>query len=362
VLRRSQPSAGDTKLVVDHARLVWLFSLSHCKGYDTAGAYLAAAERGYRFLVEHFFDREHGGFYWTTNRAGTAVNDAKVLYGQAFVIYGLVEYSRASGDAEALRQALHVHEVVDERLRDHEFGGWREHGARDWSPLPDGDRRAGIDVIGRKSGDSSLHWMEALAELYGATGDDGVRRSLLEVVDVSRRHLFPADPAQAHAYCYPDWTPDTSIPNAFLYGHNVEFAWLMIRAELALEMEPSWTHFFDYVDHALQNGFDHRRGGVYRSNVVDGPVDMTDKVFWVQAEMLAALTDAVAQRAEPRYVDALALLLSFIRRHQADRADGIWLHTVTKRGGRRVPRKSGQWKVGYHEVRALVKLVDGFAG
>ena len=362
MLRRSTPSAPETKQLVDHARLVWLFSFSHCKGYDTGGAYLAAAERGYRFLVEHFFDRERGGFYWATDRAGTAVNDAKILYGQAFVIYGLVEYARASGDADALRQALHLHEVVNEQLRDREFGGWREHGARDWSPLSTGDRRAGIDVIGRKSGDTNIHWMEALAELYEATGDDGVRRSLVEVLDVSRRHLFPANPERTHAYCYPDWTPDTSIVNAWAFGHNVEFAWLMIGAERALEVEPSWPHFFDYVDHTLRAGFDHRRGGVYRSDAVDGSVEITDKVFWVQAEMVAALTDALIQREDSRYVTALAQLLAFVERHQTDRTDGIWLHTVTERGGRRNPRKSGPWKVGYHEVRAVVKLVDAFAG
>jgi mannobiose 2-epimerase len=360
VLRRSQ-RAPTTKQLVDHARLVWVLSLAHRKGYGAGDEYLVAAERGYRFLVEHFFDRDRGGWYWTTDRAGTPVNDAKILYGQGFVVYGLVEYARASGSTDALQQALQLHAVVDEQLRDHEFGGWREHGTRDWSPLPSEDRRAGIDVIGRKSGDTHLHWMEALAELYAATADDGVRRSLVEVLDVSRRHLYPADPEQTHAYCCPDWTPDSSIANEWAHGHNVEFVWLMLGVERALGTEPSWTQFFDYVDYTLRNGFDHRRGGLYRSNIVDGSVNVTDKVFWVQAEMVAALTDAVAQRPEPRYVNALALLLAFVERHQADRADGVWLHTVTARGGRRVPRKSGPWKVGYHEVRALVKLVDTFA-
>ena len=69
--------------------------------------------------------------------------------------------------------------------------------------------------------------------------------------------------------------------------------------------------------------------------------DHTDKVWWVQAEMVAALTDALLQRDEPRYATALAQLLAFVERHQIDRADGVWLHAVTERGGRRLPRKSG---------------------
>jgi mannose/cellobiose epimerase-like protein (N-acyl-D-glucosamine 2-epimerase family) len=198
-------------------------------------------------------------------------------------------------------------------------------------------------------------------ELYEETGDDGVRRSLIEVLDASRRHLFGADPGQTPAYCFPDWAPDTAHTNLWRYGHNVEFAWLMIQADLALGRDPSWTQFFDYLDHALGHGFDHRRGGVYRSDVVERLAKNTDKVFWVQAEMVAALTDGLMQRDEPRYATALAQLLTFVERHQMDRSDGIWLQSVTERGRRLAPRKAGEWKVGYHEVRALVKLVDAFA-
>ncbi len=352
LLRRAAPSAPDEKQLVAHARLVWMFSLAHRKGYDTAGEYLTAAGHGYRFLLEHFFDHEQGGFCWATDRAGLPVNDAKILYGQAFVVYGFVEYARAGGDAEAMRHALDVHHVVDERLHDAEYGGWREHAAADWSPLPAGDVRAGIDVIDRKSGNTNVHWMEALAELYEETGDDDVRRSLVEVLDLSRRHLFTVDPEQTHAYCFADWAPDTAIANAWSYGHNVEFAWLMIRAERALGIDLSWVQFFRYIDHALQRGFDHRRGGVYGSSTVDAPVNNTDKVGWVQAEMVAALTDALTQREEPRYATALAQLLTFVERHQVDRADGVWLHAVSKTGRRRTPRKSGASRVGYHEVRA----------
>ena len=361
VIQGQDPSAPDEKHLVAHARLVWVFSLAHRQGFGAADEYLTAAERGYRFLVEHFLDHDRGGYAWTTDRAGTPVNDAKILYGQAFVIYGFVEYARAGGDAQALQRALSLHQVVNEQLRDAQHGGWREHAAADWSPLPANDPRAGIDVVGRKSGDTNIHWMEALAELLEETGDDDVRRSLTEVLDVSRNHLFPVDPEQTNAYCFPDWSPDTAIANSWPYGHNVEFAWLMIRAQRALGADQSWEQLYAYLDHALQYGFDHRRGGVYRSRVINQPAVNTDKVWWVQAEMVAALTDALLQRDEPRYATALAQLLAFVEHHQMDRADGVWLHAVTERGRRRMPRKSGASKVGYHEIRALVKLVDAFA-
>jgi hypothetical protein len=53
VLRR-QEGATPYKHLVAHARLVWVFSFAHRKGYDTSGEFLTAAERGYRFLLDHF--------------------------------------------------------------------------------------------------------------------------------------------------------------------------------------------------------------------------------------------------------------------------------------------------------------------
>ncbi len=361
VLRSRAPRARNEKQLVAHARLVWVFSLAHRKGFGKGDEYLTAAGAGYDFLLEHFLDRAQGGLCWSTDRAGSPVNDAKILYGQAFAISGFVQYARAGGDAEALQHALDLHRAVEQHLHDDEHRGWREHADSDWRPLAPGDPRFGIDVIGRKSGDASIHWMEALGALSAATGDDRVRRSLAEVIDMSRRHLFPPDPERTQAYCFPDWTPDAEIANSWPYGHNVEFAWLKVEAERALGADPSWAQLCAYLDHTLQHGFDHRRGGVYRSDLVEPSVVNTDKVFWVQAEMVAALTEALVQRDEPRYASALARHLTFVERHQVDRADGVWLHSVTERGRRRVPQKSSVWKVGFHEVRALVKLVDAFA-
>jgi mannose/cellobiose epimerase-like protein (N-acyl-D-glucosamine 2-epimerase family) len=157
-------------------------------------------------------------------------------------------------------------------------------------------------------------------------------------------------------YCVADWSPDPHHVDYSSYGHSVEEAWLRILAERALGVEPAWERLRRYVDHVLDHGFDHRRGGVYSSQAM-----RDDKVWWVQAEMVAALTDALVHRYDARCAAALAQLLTFVERHQVDRADGVWLYVVTAHGRRRRPVKADLWKVGYHEVRAAVKLVDAFA-
>ena len=297
-----------------------------------------------------------------TDRAGRSVNDAKFLYGHAFVVYALVELARAGEDSDALSTALDLHRVVNEHTRDSEHGGWFEHTTPDWCPLPIDDARAVLDVAGLKSANANIHWLEALIELFDSTGSEEVRRSLLEARLVNHRYFFPPDPARACQYRQPDWSPVAgTASNAVSYGHNLEFAWMLVRAEKVLGLPPSWEVFYEYIDHALRNGYDHRRGGAYHAGFGDQPATRTEKVWWVQAELAVALTDALLHRWDHRYSRALVEALGFVERHQTDHADGIWVQAVTAKGRRQEARKAGPWKVGYHEVRALVRLVEAFA-
>jgi mannobiose 2-epimerase len=87
------------KQIVTQSRMVWGFAQAHREGLSTTKRnYLKAAQQGYRFLLAHFLDPQNGGYYWTTDLAGKPLNQRKIVYGESFVIYGLVEYYRASRD------------------------------------------------------------------------------------------------------------------------------------------------------------------------------------------------------------------------------------------------------------------------
>ena len=351
------------KQLVTQARLVWTFSHVHQKGFSREGYdYLRAAEHGYRFLVEHFLDREHGGYYWKTDLAGKPINERKILYGQAFVIYAFVEYYRASGDKEALQEALALYQVLQQRAYEGVHGGWFEHFSRGWKLITQPDSGVEVEVPGLKSANAHLHLMEALAELCQATGDPAVRRSLEECLRLNRTYFYPKDAGKCSFHRQPDWKEVTDPKSAGLsYGHNIEFAWLMIRAEQVLGTRPSWDHFHALLRHALLHGFDYEHGGVYNRGVGDEPATQLDKVWWVQAEMVAALADVFRYRPDADYSRALSLTLQFVRKFQADPKDGVWFDTVTADGKVKNPAKAHNWKANYHDVRALVKLIDAFA-
>lgn len=356
-------SPATEKQLVTQTRMIWGFSHAHLNGFsDLKHDYLAAAAQGYRFLQAHFLDRENGGYYWTTDLAGKPLDQRKLLYGESFVIYGLVEYYRASADKTALDQAIELYRVLQKHTHDNTNGGWFEHFERSWTPILDPKAQVIVELGGAKSANTHLHLMEALTELYQATHDAQVRKSLEEALKINSTYFYPSDPSKSSFHRQPDWQLVTAPSSAGLsYGHNVEFAWLMIRAEKTLGREPSWRHFEAHLNHALRYGYDHQRGGLYSRGFDDQPATDTDKIWWVQAEMLAALTDALKHQENAAYEEALDKLLQFVLKYQANPGDGIWLDTVTAAGQPKVAAKAHNWKANYHDVRAMVKFIHAFA-
>ena len=350
------------KQLVSQARMVWGFSHAHLHGFsDGRRNYLKAAEQGYRFLVAHFLDREHGGYFWKTDLAGQPINTRKIVYGQSFVIYGLVEYYRASGDKAALRRALDLYDMLQKQTHDAKHGGWVEHFQRNWTPLALRDPAGEVEVAGLRSANTHLHLMEAFTELYDATRREDVKQSLEEAVRINGTYFYPLDAARSTFHREPDWSAVTDPRSAGLsYGHNVEFAWLLVRAEKTMGRPPSWPHFYAHLDHALKYGYDHERGGLYNRGFASQPATDTSKVWWVEAEMMAALTDAWQHQPTEEYRAALEKLVHFVNTHQADAADGIWLDTVTAEGQPKATGKAHSWKANYHDVRGLVKFTEAF--
>lgn len=361
---RGRPVPPMKKHLVSQSRLVWSFSLAHRLGYgDEERDYLGAAECGYRFLTERLLDGRHGGFCWKADLEGTIADPRKILYGQSFALYALVEYHRASGLAESLAHARSLFEIVQTRMHDEANGGWIEHCDPDFTPLvPDLDRptRGLVDHVGLKSCNGHLHWMEALSELLEVTGDASARSALKEVLEINATRFYPPDPGECCKYLEPDWAPvHGPLYDGFYYGHNFQFAWLMIRAQEVLGVPPGWDHFDALLRHSLRYGFDHDRGGFYTSGFDNRPATRTEKFWWVQAEGLAALSDALGHRYDAEYDASLDLLLDWILNHQV-LPDGIWVRSTSAEGRILDRTKANSWKAAYHEVRGLTKFIQTF--
>jgi cellobiose epimerase len=362
----SKGPASREKHLVAQARLLYVFSLAHQRQFSGAArSYLQAAQHGYEFLAGRMVDAEEGGCFWRVDHRGRPLDATKRLYGQAFAIYALCEYHRASQEPEPLAHALALFRTVNQRMRDRVHGGWFEHLDRDFCALPDGTttRETGFGhVSGRKTAGGYLHWMEALSELADVTGDREARDALQQALGFNTSVFFER-PSGAPQEVTDAWRPIDSVDGCDAhYGHNLEAAWLVRRAQQVLRVVPNVERLHAVVAHALRHGFDWQRGGFYSKGSDHGSPPSTDKVWWVQAEGLVTLSEALAADAAPPadFEAGLRLLLDWIWNHQRFR-DGIWAWSTDERGVLRNPTKAGNWKAGYHEVRAMCRFIDVWA-
>jgi cellobiose epimerase len=277
------------------------------------------------------------------------------------VIYALVEYHRATKRVEPLRHAMELYRLLQDHAHDQKNQGWIEHLSLDWKPVSGCHSVAEVELMGCKSANTHLHLQESLTELYDATGDASVKQSLEEVLEINKRYFYPKNPAYSRLHYNPDWTEVRETSSVGLsYGHNVEFAHLMIRTENVLGRTEDWPHFYAQINHALKFGYDHRRGGLYYRGMDDRPACDTMKVWWPQAEMMSALTEALLHEENAEHRGALHQLVHFVNEFQGDKRDGVWLNAVTKQGKPTNTSKAHSWKDNYYETRALVKFTEAF--
>ena len=158
---------------------------------------------------------------------------------------------------------------------------------------------------------------------------------LAETVDLDTTQLLPCDPRAAVQHRAGDWRvagrPGVSR------GHNVEFAWLLVRAETALGREPSRTRFENYVTDMI---------------VTQRP----ERIWWEEAELLAALSVGLTRWPSERLEEALNRHLESLIDDVIDPIDGIWWESVGWDGEPLRTTKIRTWKDAFHEVRAMVLL------
>ena len=92
------------KFLTQQARQLWFFSTLARAGVEKDAA-LAAAKHGFDFLEGQFRDRTHGGYFAKVADAGQPTDRRKHVYLNAFALFGLAAYHRASG-GEMFRAGL----------------------------------------------------------------------------------------------------------------------------------------------------------------------------------------------------------------------------------------------------------------
>ena len=335
------------------SRILWTFSTAYRVYHDPA--YLEMARWAYRDLIDHFRDPESGGLFWTITEDGKPLNTMKQIYGQAFGIYALSEYYRATGEKPALDEAVAIYNLVELHAHDHAHGGYYDALDRKWDRLAPGQRNLLGDAP--KSQNSHIHILEAYTELLRVWPDAGLLANQRDLVDVTIRHII--DPKTHHLILFmkDDWTP---IGDGISYGHDIELSWLLVEAAQGLgdpaviaEAKPL---SLDIARVTLAEGVDPD-GGVISEGSPHGYTN-TNKEWWEQAEAVVGFLNAYQLSGDARYLEASRRSWDYIQAKFIDRAHGDWINLV-KRDGTPYPLpKVSLWKCPYHSGRSCFEVAE----
>jgi mannobiose 2-epimerase len=355
-LRDGKFTPTGEKFLTLQGRQLWFFSTLAREGIEDKAA-LAAAKTGFELLEGKMRDRQHGGYFSKVSDAGRPVDPRKHVYLNAFALYGLVAYHRATHDAGALTAAKDLFGTLEEKAYDRQNGGYVELFTEDWRPVTDPKAPSYVGAIGTKTYNTHLHVLEALAELYRVWPDPLVRQRLEELVLINTSTVRHPD-----FFCNIDgWRPDwrmveTPANLRASYGHDVECAWLTLDASRALGRSPQllrgWAEAL--CAYSMKYGYDREHGGFYYTGPLGRPAEDTRKEWWVQAEALVSMLEMYRLTGKLDYYDAFRQTLDFVEQHQVAR-EGSWWATRKADGTPQGTVRSSPWQGAYHSGRAMLR-------
>lgn len=357
------------KGVILHSRILWFYSTvySVLGGEDNR----LRAECAYKFLKNHCYDSVYGGLYWMMTHDGAVADDTKNAYNQAFGIYGLSAYYKATGSKEALTLAYDLYRTLEAYCND--GLGYLEAFTRDWkNPVESAICDQGI--VAEKTMNTLLHVLEAYTVLLEVDNHPVVAERLCSILELCRDKLYYADFERLEVFFDGKMMPLGDIHS---YGHDIEASWLLDRACDVLEKNLGAlkesrakdaraviadTHAYATViakkilscafkDGALNNeARGERTGNVH--------VD-TDRIWWVQAETVVGFYNEYQKNKDDAFKDASKQQFDFIEKYVLDpRKNSEWFWYTTHDGTPKTDHGMTEaWKCPYHNGRMCLELI-----
>jgi mannose/cellobiose epimerase-like protein (N-acyl-D-glucosamine 2-epimerase family) len=268
-----RPVAGEFRRLTACARQLFVYSkAARCGLMDDARA---NADRAFGYLSQRFRDPLHGGFVFTVDLDGAALDRSKDLYGLAFALLGLAEFVAATRD----HQARDLLAQTDDAITHHLFlpeGWYAPHAVPDWSI----DNR-------RLLQNPHMHLLEAYLAASAATGERIYQERVHGLIGIMRSWLVERQSGTIIEYRDAQGQPDGTLGHVVEPGHQFEWYWLLHQVAPMLDAadRAAATRLFDW---ALTHGVDKEFDGVYDQVSVDGTVIADTKRIWPLTEMIKA--------------------------------------------------------------------------
>lgn len=341
-----------------NARILWTFSSAY--RILKKEEYLVAATRAKRYLLDHFYDKEFGGIYWSLDYQGQPLDTKKQIYALGFALYGLSEYHRATGDEEALDYAIHLFESIEKYSFDTAKNGYCEALTREWGEMAD-MRLSDKDENERKTMNTHLHILEPYTNLYRVWKDERLEKQLRNLINLFTEKILNLRTGHLELFFNDDWVSKYRIVS---YGHDIEASWLIHEAALVLgdkavlaKVEP----LVEYIAAAADEGLTPEGSMIYETFPDKSKTD-TDRHWWVQAENVVGHVNLYQHFDDEVALQKAFRCWEFIKNNLVDAVNGEWHWSVLADGTvNTTDDKAGFWKCPYHNGRMCMEVMERFS-
>jgi mannose-6-phosphate isomerase len=277
-----------------------LFVFSRAAEFDLIEGARDMADPIFGYLVKHFHDQAHGGFFFTVRLDGAPLDSRKDLYAHAFVLLALAHYAAISRDQRALDMLDHTYATIGWFLLP---AGWYAASASiDWSQR-----------LGDLRQNPHMHLFEACLVAGQITGDRRFQDGARTLNALLRDRLVDAATGTISEFRDEHGAADAERGHIVEPGHHFEWCWLLHQAAEMLEPERCREDADRLFEWALTHGIDRQYRGVFDQVATDGRVIADTKRIWPLTEYIKARAARYRNRRDPRERDEMvgALRLLF---------------------------------------------------
>jgi mannobiose 2-epimerase len=339
---------------VVNSRILWTFSAAYRVLKDSS--YLTTATFAKEYILKHFIDREYGGAYRSVTSDGEPADLRKQIYIESFFIYALSEYSRATGDSVALKQARDIYKLVEKYAYDTVNNGYYEVFTREWT-------RSRDRLIGEKSElvektmNTHLHLLESYTSLYRVWPDKGLEGGLRNLVTIFEDHIIDKTTFHLIPFMERDWKKTS---NSDSYGHDIEASWLLCEAAGVI----GDTGLINRIKKLSIRMADTASEGLCPDGSMATEKDLSTgevtkkRSWWEQSETVVGYLNAYELTGKTQYLDKAINCRNYINKYFVDRNNGGWYSYVSELGVPDVGDKAGFWICPYHNGRMCLEVIE----
>ncbi|WP_159470072.1 AGE family epimerase/isomerase [Dyadobacter sp. 3J3] len=342
--------ADAPKAVVITSRILWTYSMA--KRLLNNPKYLTLADRAFQDLSIHFIDAKEGGVFWSTEANGKPLEMKKQVYGNAFAMYGLSEYYRATNFPPALERAKEIFYVLEKHAFDPVNGGYREAFARDWSETDD-------YILSKspynKSMNTHLHLVEAYTNLYRVWPDKNLKKQTAAMLEAILDHIVNNETSRMELFFTEKWESKDKVIS---YGHDIEASWLLYETAEVLKDEKLLKKTRERcikMAQAASTGLSPDGALNYEYNP-ETKETKTERSWWVAAEQLVGFYNAYQLTKDNDFKIKAERSWTYIDSKFIDKERGEWFGAVKEDGTPVRGDKVNFWKCPYHNARACAEM------